>query len=247
MLPCPGSLLPRCAAHQGNQPGRDRQPQPRAAETPCGGGIGLGERLEDAIEVVPRNSNARIPDGKLQVNFLGRERLDSNGHRHFAAVGEFDRVSGQVQEHLPQPHLVADDGVRQVLGHAARERQTFLARPQGEHSRGLIQNAAQAERDGLQLQFPRFDLRRVKQIVQQAEQMVRRLQGRVQAIRIIASDSFRSASSTIPRMAFIGVRSSWLTFARNWLLASLAASASAARRSATRAISVAIPRPSCDR
>ena len=44
------------------------------------------------------------------------------------------------------------------------------------------------------------------------------------------------ASSVMPRMAFIGVRISWLTLARNSLLARLAASAaSLARRSASSA------------
>ena len=41
------------------------------------------------------------------------------------------------------------------------------------------------------------------------------------------STCFGNAKSTMPRMAFMGVRNSWLMFARNRLLASLAASAAA--------------------
>ena len=39
--------------------------------------------------------------------------------------------------------------------------------------------------------------------------------------------AFGSATSIMPRMAFMGVRSSWLMLARNWLLAALAVSAAA--------------------
>ena len=44
----------------------------------------------------------------------------------------------------------------------------------------------------------------------------------------VGSACFGNARSTMPRMAFIGVRSSWLMLARNRLLASLAASAARA-------------------
>ena len=37
----------------------------------------------------------------------------------------------------------------------------------------------------------------------------------------VGSVAFGSATSIMPRMAFIGVRSSWLMLARNWLLASV--------------------------
>jgi len=43
--------------------------------------------------------------------------------------------------------------------------------------------------------------------------------------RTVGARSALSANSVMPRMAAIGVRSSWLTLARNWSLAALAASA----------------------
>ena len=43
----------------------------------------------------------------------------------------------------------------------------------------------------------------------------------------VGSIAFGRATSIMPRMAFMGVRSSWLMLARNWLLAALAASAAA--------------------
>ncbi len=58
--------------------------------------------------------------------------------------------------------------------------------------------------------------------------------------RCSADSSVSSASSVIPMIPFIGVRSSWLMFARKLLLASLAASAIFLADSSSRRSSIAL-------
>ena len=54
------ALDPDAAAHQLDQPARDRQTEARAAKAAGRRGVGLGEGLEDGLLLVARNADARV-------------------------------------------------------------------------------------------------------------------------------------------------------------------------------------------
>ena len=90
----------------------------------------------------------------------------------------------------------------------------------------LLEHAPQAERRLLELEPVGLDLREVEQVVEDPEQVPRR--GVRHARRSRGPSRGRSDSSARPsmlRIAFIGVRISWLIVARNALFARFAASA----------------------
>ena len=106
------AALPRHAgqldlpAHQGDQPGRDRQTQPGAAEPPGGAGVGLLEGVEDGLLAVVRDADAGVGHGQPQPNHpagrLARRSVDGADIEHdLAAFGELDGVADQVYDDLP--------------------------------------------------------------------------------------------------------------------------------------------------
>ena len=112
----------------------------------------------------------------------------------------------------------------------------------------LLHQRADRERNRLELELARLDLREVEDVVEDREQRLgRRLAPSSRQSRCSAVSSVSSASSVMPMMPFIGVRISWLMLARNSLLARLASialsraairSVLAARSSAVRASTV---------
>src|SRR5262245_63956922 len=50
------------AAHEARQPPRDRQPEPRSTVDPRAAGVGLLEFLENQLELVRRDADARVAD-----------------------------------------------------------------------------------------------------------------------------------------------------------------------------------------
>ena len=89
---------------------------------------------------------------------------------------------------------------------------------------------ADRERLEVELHPARLDLGQVEDVVDEREQVVGRARDPLQVgSTLSAGPDARASSSSMsltPMMAFIGVRSSWLMFARNWDLCRLACSSS---------------------
>src|SRR5690348_14341706 len=101
------ALHPDSAVHQGDQPPTDGQAQSRAAEPARRRAVGLPERLEDQRLLLSRNADSRVAYLEMQNRFLIRDRLRLRDDFHEALLGELDRVSCQIQEHLAQPRGIA--------------------------------------------------------------------------------------------------------------------------------------------
>jgi hypothetical protein len=68
-----------------------------------------------------------------------------HAHDHLALVGELEGVGHQVEQHLPQPARVADQGVRHVRLHVVDQLQPLLVRPHGQGPQRVAQRGPQGE------------------------------------------------------------------------------------------------------
>ena len=158
------------AAEERGQALADRQAQTAAAETPRVGRIGLGKGLEQDGQVGGGDADPCIRNGKAQLGRLtgGIVHLDP----HAARLGEFQGITHQVHQDLPQPRRI---GVHQrgqwvqVLGH---QRQLLLFGPCAQQAQDLVDNLDGRTSQAFDLQLARFDLGEVEDVVQQSQQGV---------------------------------------------------------------------------
>ena len=126
-------------AHQGHQAGGDRQSQAGAAVLARRRGVLLLKGAEDLILLVRWDANAGVRHFKAQLNCrlrLGvrwRQAASGNAYDDLALLGELDGVAHQIEQHLPQPARVADQGVGHVGLDVAGQLQPLLV---GAHGQG---------------------------------------------------------------------------------------------------------------
>src|SRR5205823_60347 len=75
-------------------------------ETPRQTAVKLGERLEDALEVLLRDADPGVVDEQAEAVIGVPRSADRN---RAARLGELDRVRQQVIEHLLQPPLIGPE------------------------------------------------------------------------------------------------------------------------------------------
>ena len=158
------AVHPNTAVHQVDQSRRNRQPQPRAAESPRHRVVGLLEGIEDRGMLVRRDADARVADGEMDEHVLLRFFLDGDLQRDFPLLGELDRVAEQVDHHLPQPRSIAEHPPRDVRCDAAGQLQSLVMRAEREQLDRVSQIFAEVERRLVQLQVSGFDFREIEDI-----------------------------------------------------------------------------------
>ena len=99
--------------------------------------------------------------------------------------GELDRVADQVEQHLPQPARVADQGVGHVRLHVADQFQPLVPGPHAQGPHGVAQRRPEREVGRDQLQLAGLDLLEVEQVVDEAEEVVGGRLGRLQALPLV--------------------------------------------------------------
>ena len=148
-----------------DDPPRDREPEPGAA-------LGLGDRIVGLLELLEQLLLIGGIDSRPGVvhrhaeRAIGRRDLD----RHFAGVGELDRVADQIEQHLGQLLLVAVAS-RHVGRHVELEAQVLLRRQRLDRAVHLVNHVLHRIIGERQLELARLDLGEVEHVIDQAEQM----------------------------------------------------------------------------
>ena len=167
-------LDPDPAPHPLDQILADRQPQARAAEPAGGGLIGLDEFFKQPGLNLRRHADARIAHIHLQGQrrFRGVDALQ----RQFdlAVLGELHRVAAQIEQNLPQAQGIADQHRRDGDIIANEEFEALLIGLGVDRIGQRLQHAVQPEFDLLDLQLARLDLGQIENVVDQAQQQIRR-------------------------------------------------------------------------
>ena len=80
-------------------------------------------------------------------------------------VCELDRVADEVDQDLPEPGHIADQNLRDGIVHDVRQVQLLFRRLGRKQVQRLLDAGVDLERMAFQLQFPRFDFREIKDVV----------------------------------------------------------------------------------
>ena len=139
------ALHPHPAAQALGEAPADHQPQAGAAIDAGDRGVGLAERLEQAVDAVGRDADPGVAHGEEELDQavpLARRRVDLQAD--LAARRELDGVVEQVDQDLPQAAGVALDRRRHAVRHPAVEREPLAARPSA--SRIPIASSRQSRR-----------------------------------------------------------------------------------------------------
>ena len=215
-------------AHQLDEALRDGEAEAGPAEPARRRRVDLAERREQPVHPVRWDPDPGVAHRRARAG-RSRIRVGSASTRTTTspAVGELDRVREQVQQHLAEAGLVAEDPGGRVLVDQTAELDPLLPGARRDDVQRPLHALTQVERLAFEVELAGLDLRVVEDVVDHVQQRVAARAGRPRRTRRCSPvSSVPSRRSVIPITAFIGVLISWLIVARNALFAWVAASAS---------------------
>src|SRR6185503_12011227 len=107
--------------------------------------------------------------------------LQRDAQDDLAPLGELDRVADKIRYHLPNSSVVGDKSIWDRAWKVKGQLKSFLVSAQAESRERILQKFTQTERNRLQAEFPRLDLREVENFIDNREQRFGRfLHGRQQ-------------------------------------------------------------------
>ena len=152
-----GSQLDR-PAHPLQQRLTDGQAQPEPAVPPPVRGVGLAELLEECLLVFGSDTNAGVVNDHCDaIRAFGRCGV----YQDPALLGELDRITENVHEHLPESSPVRVYR-RQVRGKLRGERQSLAHSLDIESADDFLRQVLQVDPLQPDVQLPRFDPRNVE-------------------------------------------------------------------------------------
>ena len=110
-------------------------------------------------------------------------RLDDD--RDAAALGELDRVAGEVEQHLAQSRRVADDARRQALVDIAADFEPLGLGARAEQLDRLLDEGRERERPRRQIEPAGLDLGEIENLLDQRQQRLARGLHRLQVSRLL--------------------------------------------------------------
>ena len=158
------------AAHHAGKLARDREPEPRALEPARVRAVALLETIENRRAAVRRHAGPSVDYRESRRALLTALNL----HADAAPIGEFDRVAGEVGEHLAQAKAVCANETRRGGAERAGDFDAFALgarRKQFDHPLG---EPAQVDRLDEEIEAPRLDLGQIEDFVDQRDQRASR-------------------------------------------------------------------------
>ena len=97
---------------------------------------------------------------------------DFDGEEDFTAFRKFDRIPNQVHQDLSQAVRVAYKLIGNPVGNLACQFDVFLSSSRGQHFESVVQGIAKPEGRRMKVELARFDLRDIKNVVDDLQQGV---------------------------------------------------------------------------
>ena len=141
------------------------------------------ERLKQTGLLLGAHADARVADLKAQPQSVVATRRHFDGDDNLADGGELDRVAGQIEQNLAESQRIADQAVGGLGSLRQQNFQAFFLGLEADDIEQIGHDLAQIELDVLQRQLARLDLRKIENVVEDAEQGARR---GVQFLQVIA-------------------------------------------------------------
>ena len=117
-----------------------------------------------------RHADAGVGDGDLEACPVVALVEPGDRYLDVPLFGELDRVADQVGQDLAHPQRVAQEPLRHVVRHAEHQLQLLLAGPLPDQRIDVAQHVVDPERDGFDRQRAGLDLRKIEDVVDDAEQ-----------------------------------------------------------------------------
>ena len=150
----------------------DRESEARAAVLARGRRVDLREALEQPVDAVFGDADARVAHLDAQPDATSLTRGGHDVHADLATLGELDRVVHEVGDRLPDSGGIALQPVREPVIDADRKLEALLVGIRCKDLTHIAHAVTQAEPYMLELEPPRLDLREVQDVVDDREQCV---------------------------------------------------------------------------
>src|SRR5581483_630962 len=111
------------------------------------------------------NSNACVPDAKVQLNIVFLLRVAMDGKDNLALFRELHRVADEIYQDLSQASGIANDDFRYLSIDVANQFQSFLAGPETHCPDYLAEVLAQIEINFFEFQLSGFYLGEIKNVI----------------------------------------------------------------------------------
>src|SRR5690606_4672627 len=144
-------------AHQFDQLATDGQPESGAAKTARGGAIRLHERHEQTRYLLFGETNAVIVQAHHQQILNVIAPVSAEAAPPAAAIGELERIIGEIQQYLTQPLAITQQDIGQVIGDFQLQPQALLLRFRLQQADHIARRFAGAVRNRFNRQFAGFD------------------------------------------------------------------------------------------
>ena len=106
------TLYPDLAAEHFHKPFGDRQSKPGSAWFAVGFSVALNERLKNHGNLLVVHSNPGIDNIEPQLRLIFLGVIKACNQADAPGLGEFDRISNQIDENLPNANRVGDNRPR---------------------------------------------------------------------------------------------------------------------------------------
>ena len=170
------TLRPHLAAHQFHEATADGQTQSSAAEMSRGGGVRLHEWTEQLGEAFWRNADAGVAHREMKlprrrgILRIFRRGGDFDLRGDLAPVSELHSVADEVDENLAQACDIAEDIDRNAIFNLIDEINLFFASLRTKQIQGFLDTGAQINGLMFKLQHAGFNLREIKNVVDDSKQ-----------------------------------------------------------------------------
>ena len=174
--------------HHLGKAARDREAQPGPPVLARRRGVGLRKALEHGGELVRRDPDSCVLDGHVQPHRVAHARTARVGRdpdAHAPLGRELDRVREQVDEHLPHARHVAPHAAGHAVGDGVGELDAFVGRRRRDEVERRLDAVADVERRHLEVDLSGLDLRKVEDVVDDAQQGVARRPDRLHEVGLL--------------------------------------------------------------
>ncbi len=204
------------------------KPRPSAAVTARRRRIRLCECIEDQLVLMRGDADPGVGHDEAEHEVVPTRswRRQASPEDDFTGGRELDRVREQVDQDLPEATGVPEQAVGQTVVDVHHELERLLVRLSTTIARAIIAICSGRELGDLELDLAGVDLGELEQRGDDLQQMAaRRLHGAEPLTLLLAERRIEDQIGQTENRALIGVRISWLTWARNSSLSRLAISA----------------------
>ena len=168
------ALHPNRTTHERHQLSADVESQASAAVVAGGGTVRLGERLEDAADLLRGQADAGVPHGEFECYPVGLFLQGADAEFDLPRRGKLDGVAQQLEEDLLQPESISHQVVRCLWVVREHEAHPLGSGPAGDKAQEMFQEWLKLKGTLGQHHLSGLDLGEVEEVVEQLQQAVGR-------------------------------------------------------------------------